>query len=120
MTCPASIPAARIRLGEMDFYIPTWQIRGCTLVNGEMAEVPRFSEWLGLAEEAHSGLHLHLMIPASRVESGWTLWGELENVSLPKEHIFPLPPMVARTCRIPALKALVGPQGFSPLLCWEE
>lgn len=114
----SSLAAVRIRLGQMNFYIPASQVLGCSLVSGQSMAIPSFSAWLGLPPEPQQGMHLHLLIPTSGVETGWQLWGELENVMLPAESIFPLPPLLAHSCRIKVLKALVRHEGFSPLLFW--
>ncbi|WP_333495260.1 hypothetical protein [Kluyvera sp. CHPC 1.251] len=115
----SSLAAVGIRLGDLNFYIPSSQVRGCSLITGPSSAIPSFSAWLGLPPESQQGMHLHLLVPMSGVETGWQLWGALENVMLPAETIFPLPPLLAHSCHIPMLKALVSNDGFSPLLSWE-
>lgn len=118
MTPPINLAAVRIRLGTQDFYIPASQVGRCLLVTQAAPEIPRFSRWLGIADEPQQGWHLHLFVPTSGVETGWYLWGQLENVMLSSDTIFAVPPLLAHGCRLPALRALVGSEAFSPLLSW--
>lgn len=119
MTHALSLAAVRLTLGPQRFYIPATQIQRCSLVEYEAEGIARFSQWLGLPDEPEQGLHLHLFIPASNVVQGWYLWGELENVLLPPSDIYPLPELLKQCCKLPALRALVGDGGCSPLLSWE-
>ncbi|EMF0718797.1 hypothetical protein [Citrobacter sp. Marseille-Q6884] len=118
MTPLINLAAVRITLGEQDFYIPANQVKRCALVTQVLPEIPRFSQWLGIADEPQTGRHLHLFVPDSGVECGWYLWGQLENVLLSSDTIFAVPPLLAHGCRLPALRALVGTEAFSPLLSW--
>lgn len=119
MTVPDSLAAVHLHMGNIDFYIPASEVLRCSLVREAQSEIPLFSHWLGLKEEPHQGMHLHLLVPGSNVLTGWTLWGELENVILAREAIFALPPLVRESCKIPVLRALVNSHnGLSPLLSW--
>lgn len=118
MTQPASLAAVRITLGSQVLYIPANQVGRCSLVTQLSPEIPRFSQWLGLADEPEQGRLLHLLVPASAVVTGWYLWGQLETVMLSSETLFAVPPLLAHGCRLPALRALVGSETFSPLLSW--
>ncbi len=118
MTAPTNLAAVRITLGALTLYIPANQVGVCSLVTQVMPEIPRFSQWLGIADEPQEGWHLHLRVPDSGVETGWYLWGQLENVMLSGDIIFAVPPLLARNCHLPALRALVGREAFSPLLSW--
>ncbi|MGO0674222.1 hypothetical protein [Citrobacter werkmanii] len=118
MTAPINLAAVRITLGTLNFYIPANQVGRCSLVTQVAPEIPRLSQWLGIADEPQQGRHLHLFVPDSGVETGWYLWGQLENVILPGDTIFAVPPLLARNCHLPALRALVGSEAFSPLLSW--
>lgn len=113
-----NLAAVRVTLGVQDFYIPANQVKRCARVEQVLPEIPRFSQWLGIADEPQEGSHLHLFVPVSGVECGWYLWGQLENVMLSSDTIFAVPPLLARGCRLPALRALVGSETFSPLLSW--
>ena len=104
MTAPTNLAAVRITLGALTLYIPANQVGVCSLVTQVVPEIPRFSQWLGIAD--------------SGVETGWYLWGQLENVMLSGDIIFAVPPLLARNCHLPALRALVGREAFSPLLSW--
>lgn len=118
MTTASNLAAVRVTLGALNFYIPASQVGHCSLVVQAKPEIPRFSQWLGMGNEPQEGRHLHLFVPDSGVESGWYLWGQLENVILSSDTIFAVPPLLARSCRLPALRALVGSESFSPLLSW--
>ncbi|WP_336284834.1 hypothetical protein [Citrobacter arsenatis] len=118
MSAPINLAAVRVTLGSQNFYIPASQVGRCALVTNIVSEIPRFSRWLGIADEPQEGRHLHLCVPDSGVETGWYLWGQLENVLLSSETIFAVPPLLARHCHLPALRALVGREAFSPLLSW--
>lgn len=118
MTHSLNLACVRITLGDVHFYIPAGQVQRCALVDYEADDVPRLSQWLGLPDEPEQGLHLHLWVPASGVAEGWYFWGELENVTLPASDIFPLPALMQHCCQLPALRALVKDESFSPLLSW--
>lgn len=112
------LAAVRITLGAQYFYIPAAQVQHCALVDDGTPDIPRLSQWLGLPDELEQGLHLHLWVPASKVDEGWHFWGELENVTLQASDIFPLPELVKLCSTLPALRALVNDSRFSPLLSW--
>jgi hypothetical protein len=118
MTPCRSLEAVKISLGSLHFYIPASEVQRCSLVQAEMPDIKKFSQWLGLEAEPQQGMHLHLQVPASPESAGWYFWGELENVTLTAQEIFPLPALLQRCCQLPALKALVLDKGFSPLLSW--
>ncbi|MGB7800686.1 hypothetical protein [Buttiauxella sp.] len=118
MTHSPNLASVRITLGALRFYIPAAQVQRCALVEYETPDIPRFSQWLGLPDEPEQGLHLHLWVPASKVSEGWYFWGELENVTLQASEIFPLPELMQQCSRLPALRALVKDNSFSPLLSW--
>lgn len=113
-----SLEAVKISLGGLHFYIPACEVQRCALVQAEQPDVKRFSQWLGLDAEPPRGMHLHLQVPTSPEGAGWYFWGEIENVTLSAQDIFPLPALLQRCCQLPALKALVRDSGFSPLLSW--
>lgn len=118
MTALTNLAAVRVTLGSQNFYIPASQVGRCALVTHVVPEIPRFSHWLGIADEPQEGRHLHLCAPDSGVDTGWYFWGQLENVMLSSDTIFAVPPLLARSCHLPALRALVGREAFSPLLSW--
>lgn len=118
MTQPVNLAAVRIRMGIQDFYIPASQVCDCSRVTHISPTIPRFSQWLGIADEPLEGSHLHFFVPPSGVDTGWYLWGQLEHVMLSSDIIFALPPLLAHSCRLPALRALVGREALSPLLSW--
>lgn len=104
--------------GSANFVYTSKQVGVCSLVTQVVPEIPRFSQWLGITDEPQEGWHLHLRVPDSGVETGWYLWGQLENVMLSSDIIFAVPPLLARNCHLPALRAPVGCEAFSPLLSW--
>ena len=118
MTHSLSLAAVRITIGNMHFYIPTSQVQRCVLAGPDTPEIQRFSQWLGLPDEPQRGMHLHLLVPASNVANGWYFWGELENVVLRQNEIFPLPMILQQCCKLPGLRALVQDECLSPLLSW--
>ena len=118
MTAPTNLAAVRITFGALTLYIPAYQVCMCSLVTQVVPEIPQFSQWLGITDEPQVGWHLHLRVPDSGVETGWYLWGQLENVMLSSDIVFAVPPLLARNCHLPALRALGGCEAFSPLLSW--
>lgn len=116
MTHSLSLAAVRITLGELHLYIPASEVQRCVLVDYEADGIPRLSQWLGLPEEPEQGMHLHLFVPASNVKEGWYFWGQLENVELRYDEIFPLPTLLEHCGKLPGLRALVQDETLSPML----
>lgn len=79
MTQPVNLAAVRIRMGTQAFYIPASQVRNCSRVTHVSPTIPRFSQWLGIADEPHEGSHLHFLfrqaasIPAGTYGGNWRM-----------------------------------------------